>query len=58
MELKRLTVVANAGGVGFELSQRIKPEGYQDLGILFQNNLVKNLSDPCRPWWNAPNLSS
>ena len=38
---KRLTVVANAGGVGFELSQRIKPEGYQDLGILFQNNLVK-----------------
>jgi 3-oxoadipate CoA-transferase, alpha subunit len=38
---KRLTVISNAGGVGFELSHRIKPEGYEDLGILFQNNLVK-----------------
>ncbi len=32
---KNLTVIANAGGVGFELSKRIKPEGYHDLGILF-----------------------
>jgi 3-oxoacid CoA-transferase A subunit len=38
---KELRVISNAGGVGFELSKRIKPEGYEDLGILFQNNLVK-----------------
>jgi 3-oxoacid CoA-transferase A subunit len=29
------------GGVGFELSKRIKPEGYQDLGILFEGGQVK-----------------
>jgi len=38
---KNLTVIANMGGVGFELSQRIKPEGYQDLGILFEKGQVK-----------------
>jgi len=38
---KNLTVIANMGGVGFELSQRIKPEGYQDLGILFERGQVK-----------------
>jgi 3-oxoacid CoA-transferase A subunit len=38
---KELTVIANAGGVGFELSKRIKPEGYHDLGILFDNSQVK-----------------
>lgn len=38
---KNLTVIANMGGVGFELSKRIKPEGYQDLGILFERGQVK-----------------
>lgn len=38
---KNLTVIANMGGVGFELSKRIKPEGYQDLGIIFENGQVK-----------------
>jgi 3-oxoacid CoA-transferase A subunit len=38
---KNLTVIANMGGVGFELSKRIKPGGYQDLGILFERGLVK-----------------
>jgi len=36
-----LTLIANMGGVGFELSRRIKPGGYQDLGILFENNQVR-----------------
>jgi 3-oxoacid CoA-transferase A subunit len=38
---KNLTVIANMGGVGFELSQRIKPGGYHDLGILFERGQVK-----------------
>ena len=38
---KNLTIIANAGGVGFELSKRIKPEGYQDSGILYENGQVK-----------------
>ncbi len=38
---KNLTVIANMGGVGFELNQRIKPGGYQDLGILFEQGQVK-----------------
>jgi 3-oxoacid CoA-transferase A subunit len=38
---KGLTIIANMGGVGFELSQRIKPGGYQDAGILFEKGLVK-----------------
>ena len=37
---KKLTIIANMGGVGFELSHRIKPEGYQDSGILFENGQV------------------
>ena len=37
---RHLTVIANMGGVGFELSHRIKPEGYQDSGLLFENNQV------------------
>jgi 3-oxoadipate CoA-transferase alpha subunit len=37
---KNLTIIANMGGVGFELSKRIKPEGYQDLGILFEKGQV------------------
>jgi 3-oxoacid CoA-transferase A subunit len=36
-----LTIIANMGGVGYELSRRIKPEGYQDSGILFENGQVK-----------------
>ncbi|MDD5338020.1 MAG: 3-oxoacid CoA-transferase subunit A [Dehalococcoidales bacterium] len=36
-----LTVIANMGGVGLELSSRIKPGGYQDHGILFKNGQVK-----------------
>jgi 3-oxoadipate CoA-transferase alpha subunit len=38
---KDLTIIANMGGVGFELSKRIKPGGYQDAGILFEKGLVK-----------------
>jgi 3-oxoacid CoA-transferase A subunit len=38
---KNLTVIANMGGVGFELTKRIKPGGYQDLGILFERGQVK-----------------
>ena len=38
---KNLTIIANAGGVGFELSDRIKPGGYQDLGIVFENGQVR-----------------
>ncbi len=41
--VKNLTVIANMGGVGFELTKRIKPEGYQDLGILFERGQVKKL---------------
>ncbi|HEY96922.1 MAG TPA: CoA transferase subunit A [Dehalococcoidia bacterium] len=37
---RNLTLIANMGGVGFELSHRIKPGGYQDLGILFENGQV------------------
>jgi 3-oxoadipate CoA-transferase alpha subunit len=39
--VRNLTVIANMGGVGYELSHRIKPEGYQDSGILFENGQVK-----------------
>jgi 3-oxoadipate CoA-transferase alpha subunit len=38
---KNLTIIANMGGVGLELSSRIKPGGYQDHGILFENGQVK-----------------
>jgi 3-oxoacid CoA-transferase A subunit len=38
---KNLTIISNQGGVGFELSKRIKPEGYQDIAILVQNGQVK-----------------
>jgi 3-oxoacid CoA-transferase A subunit len=38
---KDLTIIANAGGVGYELSKRIKPEGYNDIGILFENGQAK-----------------
>jgi 3-oxoacid CoA-transferase A subunit len=38
---KNLTVIANMGGVGFDLSHRIKPGGYQDLGILFERGQVR-----------------
>jgi 3-oxoadipate CoA-transferase, alpha subunit len=38
---KNLTIIANAGGVGFELSHRIKPGGYPDIGQLFEKGLVK-----------------
>lgn len=38
---RELTVIANMGGVGLELSRRIKPGGYPDLGILFENGQVK-----------------
>ena len=40
---KDLTVIANMGGVGFELTKRIKPGGYMDLGILFERGRVKKL---------------
>jgi 3-oxoacid CoA-transferase A subunit len=36
-----LTIIANAGGVGFELSKRIKPGGYPDTGQLFERGQVK-----------------
>jgi 3-oxoacid CoA-transferase A subunit len=38
---KDLTVIANMGGVGYELSKRIKPEGYRDAGVLFERGRVK-----------------
>src|SRR5512139_3634062 len=38
---KNLTIIANQGGVGFELSKRIKPEGYQDIGALYAKGQVK-----------------
>lgn len=38
---KNLTIIANMGGVGFELSKRVKPEGYQDMGILFEKGQVR-----------------
>jgi 3-oxoacid CoA-transferase A subunit len=38
---KNLTIIANMGGVGFELTRRIKPGGYHDLGILFEKGQVK-----------------
>jgi 3-oxoadipate CoA-transferase, alpha subunit len=38
---KNLTVISNQGGVGFELSKRIKPEGYDDIAVLVQNGQVK-----------------
>jgi 3-oxoacid CoA-transferase A subunit len=38
---KNLTVIANLGGVGFELTKRIKPGGYQDLGIIFERGQVR-----------------
>src|SRR5512143_304895 len=38
---KNLTIIANQGGVGFELSKRIKPGGYEDIGVLVQNGQVK-----------------
>ena len=38
---KGLTIIANAGGVGFELSNRIKPGGYHDAGILYENGQVR-----------------
>jgi 3-oxoacid CoA-transferase A subunit len=38
---KNLTIIANAGGVGFELSKRIKPDGYQDIGVLFERGQVE-----------------
>ncbi|MEJ2109058.1 MAG: 3-oxoacid CoA-transferase subunit A [Acidobacteriota bacterium] len=36
-----LTIITNQGGVGFELSKRIKPDGYQDIALLFSNGQVK-----------------
>ena len=38
---KGLTIIANQGGVGFELSKRIKPEGYDDIGLLYAKGQVK-----------------
>jgi 3-oxoadipate CoA-transferase alpha subunit len=38
---RNLTIIANSGGVGFELSQRIKPGGYADVGLLFEKGLVR-----------------
>lgn len=38
---KDLTIIANQGGVGFELSKRIKPEGYEDIGALYARGQVK-----------------
>jgi 3-oxoadipate CoA-transferase alpha subunit len=38
---KGLTIIANQGGVGFELSKRIKPEGYPDIAALYAKGQVK-----------------
>ncbi len=37
----KLTVIANQGGVGPELSDKIKPGGYPDIGALFEKDQVK-----------------
>ncbi len=36
-----LTVISNQGGVGFELSKRIKPGGYPDIGALYEKGQVR-----------------
>jgi 3-oxoacid CoA-transferase A subunit len=36
-----LTIISNQGGVGFELSKRIKPEGYEDIALLFSGGQVR-----------------
>ena len=38
---KELTIISNQGGVGFELSQKIKPGGYKDIGTLYEKGQVK-----------------
>ncbi len=38
---KNLTVIANQGGVGFELSKKIKPGGYPDIGALYAKDQVR-----------------
>jgi len=38
---KNLTVIANQGGVGFDLSKRIKPGGYEDIGALYAKGQVR-----------------
>ena len=38
---RELTVISNQGGVGFELSDKIKPGGYQDIGALYEKGQVK-----------------
>lgn len=38
---KELTIISNQGGVGFELSDKIKPGGYQDIGALYEKDQVK-----------------
>jgi len=38
---KELTIIANQGGLGFELSKRTKSHGYQDIGILYEKSQVK-----------------
>jgi 3-oxoadipate CoA-transferase, alpha subunit len=38
---RNLTVIANQGGVGFELTKRIKPEGYEDIGALYAKGQVR-----------------
>lgn len=36
-----LTIIANQGGVGFELSKKIMPDGYVDTGALYSKGQVK-----------------
>ena len=38
---KELTIISNQGGLGFELSDKIKPGGYQDIGALYEKGQVK-----------------
>lgn len=38
---KELTIISNQGGVGVELSKKIKPGGYQDIGALYEKGQVK-----------------
>jgi 3-oxoadipate CoA-transferase, alpha subunit len=38
---KELTVISNQGGVGLELSEKIKPGGYPDIGVLYEKEQVK-----------------
>jgi len=55
---KNLTLVANHMGHGFEQSKLVRPpHGYQDLGILFENNQVRKVIATAPALGNMPPTS-